>query len=246
MGGPSHDADPSISAKPAMNPRPPMTAPLRCVPVQEPPLEVIRRHLPDSIHRWSVGTYGAIGEFEYESGEPGLHVDLDRLSIRSNRGAIGVDDLSEVRAFALIDDAGETCEIAFCTPRRGAGRTIVSDLDAMTFDIGIAAPHIDMLVRVAPHDADTAAALRACIGQPLSREAATAIGRTSPMRILVSPIARVEVDQPIPPPGGCSPEGPHTHLLPHLLALGLPHAPGSPLPSGLFCGLSLYPARPRS
>jgi len=223
-----------------------MTAPLQCVPLPEKPDDIVRRHLGDSVHRWSVGTYGAIGEFEYDADEPGLHVDLDRLSVRSNRGAISVRDLREVRAFALIDDAGHTSEIAFCSPRRGFSRAIVAALDAVTFDVGIGSPHIDMLVRLAPHDAETASAMRACIGRPLSREAATAIGRASPMRILVSPIARLEVDQPIPPPGGCSPAGPHTHLLPHLLALGLPHSPDSPLPAGLYCGLSLYPAKPRT
>ena len=49
-----------------------------------------------------------------------------------------------------------------------------------------------------------------------------------------------EVHQPIPPQGGHSPEGPHTHLLPKLLAERRVHPPGSPLPVGLYCGLSLY------
>jgi hypothetical protein len=59
----------------------------------------------------------------------------------------------------------------------------------------------------------------------------------------VSAVARLEVHQPIPPPGGRSPEGPHTHLLPKFLKQGLTRSPKSPLPDGLFCGLSLYPPR---
>jgi hypothetical protein len=219
-----------------------MTGSPRCVRLDEPPRDIIRRHLANGAHRWSVGTYGAIGEFEYQAGEPGLKVDFDRLSIRSHRGALSVHDLHDVQVFALIDDDGQTREIAFCTPRRGSGRAVVTALDAVTFDIGIATPHIDLLVRLAPHCSEAASAMRACIGRPLSREAAAAIGQSSPLRIFASPIARLEVDQPIPPPGGRSPAGPHTHLLPHLLALGQPHAPNSPLPAGWYCGLSLYPA----
>jgi hypothetical protein len=220
-----------------------MSAPLSCRPLDEAPAAIIRRHLEDPAHRWSVGTYGAIGEFEYEAGEAELQIDLDRLTVASRRGSLRVHDLREARAFGLADDTGITREIAFCSPRVGAARAVVSVLDATTFDIGIAAPHIDMLVRLRAGDRETQELLRACVGRPLSREAAAAIGRTSPARILVSPIAWLEVDQPIPPPGGRSPDGPHTHLLPHLLALGLERAPGSPLPAGLYCGLSLYPAR---
>jgi hypothetical protein len=97
--------------------------------------------------------------------------------------------LSDAKLFALVDDAGRTREIAFCSPR----------------------------------------------------PAGPAIGRSSPTRILVSALARLEVHQPIPPPGGRSPEGPHSHLLPQFLKEGRAHAPGSPLPAGLYCGLSLYP-----
>lgn len=68
---------------------------------------------------------------------------------------------------------------------------------------------------------------------------AAAIARASPTRILVSGVARLEVHQPIPPPGGRSPDGLHTHLLPGHLAQGLARPPGLALPDGLFCGLSL-------
>ena len=82
------------------------------------------------------------------------------------------------------------------------------------------------------------------MGRPLlapGNPAGPAIGRSSPIRIFVSALARLEVHQPIPPPGGRSPEGPHSHLLPRYLKEGRVHAPGSPLPAGLYCGLSLYP-----
>lgn len=218
--------------------------PLTCRLLDEDPASLVRRHLADPCNGWSVGIYGALGEFEYALDEPGLVIELDALSIRSRRGALRVDGLAEAQVFALVDEAGRTREIAFCTARRGAGRVCITALDDRTFDVGLGAPHIDMLVRVCDDDGETAEILRSAVGQGLfapGNPAGAAIARASPSRILVSPIATLEVHQPIPLPGGRSPEGPHTHLLPRFLAQGRVHPPGSPLPDGLYCGLSLYP-----
>jgi hypothetical protein len=217
---------------------------LRSVALAEDPHAIVRRHLADPASRWSVGTYGAIGEFEYALGETGLTLDLERLSVSTPRGSLAIRDLAGVQAFALIDEDGRLREVAFCTKRQGARRATVTAVDRLTYDLGIAAPHVDLLVRVKEGDATTAAAMGAAEGTSLfapDNGAGAAIARASPTRILVSAVARLEVHQPIPPPGGRSPDGPHTHLLPHLLAEGRAHRPNSPLPEGLYCGLSLYP-----
>ncbi len=222
-----------------MSPRP-----LTCRPLDDDPATLVRRHLAEPAHHWSVGTYGVIGEFGYDADEPGLAIDLDRLWVESARGSLEVHGLAGAQAFALEDETGRVREIAFCSPRTGAGRDCIAALDERTFDVGIGAPHIDMLVRVAVGDADTARLLASVVGRPLfapDNPAGAAIARASPSRILQSPIARLEVHQPIPPPGGRSPEGPHTHLLPKYLVQRIAHRPDSPLPAGLYCGLSLYP-----
>ncbi|MBS0222729.1 MAG: hypothetical protein JSR91_18530 [Proteobacteria bacterium] len=219
---------------------------LRCVKLDEAPELIIQRHLADSGNGWSVGTYGAIAEFEYDADEPDLALDLETLSVRTRRGALEIVSLQDVTPLALLDDTGRTREIAFCTTRVGARRTTITELDEHTFDIGIAAPHVDMLVRLGHDHANARAALRASRGLNLFAPGVAAgavIAQTSPTRILASSIARVEVHQPIPPPGGRSPDGPHTHLLPTFLAKNLDRAPGSPIPEGLYCGLSLYPRR---
>jgi len=203
---------------------------MKCVPLTEGPREVARRHLADAGNGWSIGTWGAIGEFQYDADEPGLVLDLATLSVTSLRGALHIGDLADAKLFALVDEAGRTREIAFCSPRPAARRTTIHELDEM--------------VRLRADDAEARAALREGRGRPLlapGNPAGPAIGRSSPTRIFVSALARLEVHQPIPPPGGRSPEGPHSHLLPHYLKEGRVHAPGSPLPAGLYCGLSLYP-----
>ena len=217
---------------------------LTCRLLDDDPAALVRRHLAEPAHHWSVGTYGAIGEFGYDADEPGLAIDLDRLSVSTARGSLEVHGLDGVQAFALEDETGRVREIAFCSPRTGAGRDRITAIDARTFDVGIGAPHIDMLVRFVPDAVDAARVLSAAVGRPLfepDNPAGPTIGRASPSRILLSPIARLEVHQPIPPPGGRSPEGPHTHLLPKYLAQHIAHRPDSPLPPGLYCGLSLYP-----
>jgi hypothetical protein len=219
---------------------------LTCRPLDTDPAALVRRHLAEPVHHWSVGTYGAIGEFGYDAGEPGLAVDLDRLSVSTARGSLEVHDLAGTQAFALEDETGRIREIAFCSSRTGAGRDCIAAIDARTFDLGIGAPHIDMMVRFATDAAEAVRILESAVGRPLfasDNPAGLVIARTSPTRILQSPIARIEVHQPIPSPGGRSPEGPHTHLLPKYLAQRIAHRPDSPLPAGLYCGLSLYPRK---
>lgn len=217
---------------------------MKCVPLPDAPADLVCEHLAEAANGWSVGTWGAIGEFQYDADEPGLVVDLSALSVTSLRGALYIGDLSAATPFALIDDNGRTREIAFCSPASGTRHETITQLDGRTFDLGIGAPHIDMQVRLAEGDEETLAALRQGVGKPIlapGNPAGPAIARSSPTRIFASTLARLEVHQPIPPPGGKSPEGPHSHLLPHYLKEGRAHAPGSPLPAGLYCGLSLYP-----
>ena len=97
-------------------------------------------------------------------------------------------------------------------------------------------------------DTDLIAALDALEGKsalgPDGGKAAGLVIKTSPNRVLVSPIARVEVYAAIPGPGGESPMGPHTHMLPKLIASGRTHAANAPIPEGLQPVLSLHPGSP--
>ena len=217
---------------------------MKCEEIAGDPRDIVRRHLADPANGWSVGTWGAIGEFQYDADEPGLSVDLEALSVTTRRGALHVADLGNARLFRMVDARGRTREIAFCSAGQGVRRAVIHQLDDTLFDLGIGAPHVDLLVRLRPGDSATLAALREGLGQALlapGNPAAAAIARAGPTRIFVSALARLEVDQPIPPPGGRSPVGPHSHLLPGHLAEGRERAPDSPLPTGLYCGLSLYP-----
>ena len=66
----------------------------------------------------------------------------------------------------------------------------------------------------------------------------------NPHRVFISRLGRIEVYQPIPPPSGKSPEGPHTHVLPRLLKSGRTHPATEPVPEGWIPCAHLYPPHP--
>src|SRR5437899_3068482 len=82
---------------------------MNCVPLAEDPREIVRRHLAEAASGWSVGTWGAIGEFQYDDGEPGLVVDLDA-------GAPHVDMMVRIDQ----DDAAARAAL-----REGVGRSLL-------------------------------------------------------------------------------------------------------------------------
>lgn len=108
---------------------------------------------------------------------------------------------------------------------------------AVLFDLGLGRADMRFLVRTA--DPALVARLVALEGMPLSTvlgEAGPLLVEVSPDRVVETPLCRIEVSTPIPPPGGQSPVAPHTHLLPGPLALG------RLLPTGIGCPVGYTPA----
>jgi hypothetical protein len=66
----------------------------------------------------------------------------------------------------------------------------------------------------------------------------------NPHRVFISRLGRIEVYQPIPPPSGKSPEGPHTHVLPRLLKSRRTHPATEPVPDGWVPCAHIYPPHP--
>jgi hypothetical protein len=113
------------------------------------------------------------------------------------------------------------------------------------FDLGLDISHVDACVRV--RDAAAIEQLRAQAGKNVFAPDSSAMRivlATQPHRVFMSRCGRIEVYQPIPPPDGRSPQGPHTHVLPRLLGAGRSHAATEPIPDGLVPCLSVYPAHP--
>jgi hypothetical protein len=221
--------------------------------------------LGDPACAWSLGTDGAIAEFMRDRDEPVDIVAGDgSLSARTSRGAIRIDGSRVPRVVAYETPsraAGRWSHgVAFCLPAdeaHGPGRKVLAELgpdtnavaaedrDAILFDTGIGAPHIDFCVRT--RDATLIALLRKHVGESIFASGSptgAAIYSAQPHRISVSRLGRIEVFQPIASPDGRTPAGPHSHLLPGLLASGRTHAETTPVPDGFLSCLEAYPASP--
>ena len=113
------------------------------------------------------------------------------------------------------------------------------------FDLGLGALQADFCVRIS--DRSLAGRLRYHAGRAVFEPGNPAMGhdpRRQSHRVFLSRLGRIEVYQPIPPPSGKSPQGPHTHVLPQLLKSGRTHAATEPVPKGWIPCAHLYPPHP--
>jgi hypothetical protein len=226
-------------------------------------MDFLAGQLADIETGWSVGTFGAIAEFTRDRGEPAeLHQTCDTISVVTSRGGLCIVPRPDLRPIATESPTTESWShrVALCLPHEScamSGRKVLTEIgedggalrswdrDSVLFDLGLGSLQIDACVR--SNDPDVVAALRSRVGKSVfapGNDAMRMILSANPHRVFVSRIGRAEVFQPIPPPGGNSPDGPHTHVLPKLLAHGRTHAATEPLPEGWIPCAHLYPAHP--
>ena len=229
----------------------------------DPLMDLLAGQLADAEAGWSIGTFGAIAEF---TREPGEEIDLSVSSIGihavTNKGGIGIASHPELRLIASESLTSEswTQRVALCLPDAASamsGRTALTEIgpdhealrsqdrNSTLFDLGLGTLQIDACIRV--DDPMVVAELRTRTGKSVfapDSDAMRIILAANPHRVFLSRIGRAEVFQPIPPPGGRSPDGPHTHVLPKLLSHRRTHAATEPLPEGWIPCAHLYPAHP--
>jgi len=224
---------------------------------------LLRRAIADPDTQWSLGTFGAIAEFSRDEDEPAqLSMAAGSLSVITERGGMALRLDPAMRPFASesITRADWNQRVALCLPedacamnRRGVLTELGADTQALRgedrnailFDLGLGALQADFCVRIA--DDDVAALLRQHIGRPVFEPGNAAMGiilHANPHRVFISRLGRIEVYQPIPPPSGKSPDGPHTHVLPKLLKSGRTHPATEPIPAGWIPCAHLYPPHP--
>jgi predicted Fe-S protein YdhL (DUF1289 family) len=207
---------------------------------------------------WVMGVPGAVAEF---TAAPGARVDIetsgDTLIARTSGARLRMVFGDHVRALELAgQDAGERLILAVKReagrPERHPGLTLCgpdtnaidpADRDAMLVDLGIDRSGARFCVRL--RDGAALASVRAAEGLPLIESLpriGAALVTESPTRVIETALGRIEVDTRIPPPGGVSPAGPHTHLLPDHLATGRAMPPGMDLPRAYLPGAIFYGA----
>jgi hypothetical protein len=225
--------------------------------------DLISAQLEDAEAQWSLGTFGAIAEFMRDRDEPAEFARGETsLAVVTPRGGLRLLAHPEIRpyAFETVTTQAWSQRVAFLLPagkatmnRRAALTEIGPDAEALRgqdrratlFDLGVDALQVDCCVRVS--DPKLAAELRAHAGRSLFEAGNPAMGLIlvhSPDRVFITRIGRAEVYQAIPQPGDRAPEGPHTHVLPRLLAHRRTHAATEPIPRGLVSCAHLYPPHP--
>jgi predicted Fe-S protein YdhL (DUF1289 family) len=198
-------------------------------------IDDLRSYVVDTLRSgggtWVAGVYGAVAEFCVGDGEP---VDIDAgactITAISPRGAMSLALAEHVRALAF----GEAV-IVLAIPRehatlatrfgltslgRDAGSVRPSGRDEQLYDLGLGRIAAGFGVRTA--EPALRARLDRCAGlswQDVLSRIGAEIVQSSPTRVVRHSLGRIEVFTPIPPPGGPSPEGPHTHFQPSDIAL---------------------------
>lgn len=211
---------------------------------------------------WSIGVYGALAEFHRNEADACGGDGASRVV--TAHGAMRIEPPAAARAvayemLAALPDSWHH-GVALCLPRgecamhcRRVITEIGPDLEAirpedrgsLLFDLGLDAPGCDFHVRT--DDAYQIARLRTGIGSSLfdaRHNLLHEIPLMSPHRVFVSRLGRIEVYQRIAAPGGETPDGPHTHVLPKLLRCNRTHSANIPIPAGWVPCATLYPANP--
>ena len=226
-------------------------------------VELFAGQIADTDAQWSLGTFGAIAEFSRGPDEPAEIAQTETsVSAVTARGGIRLDAVAGLRpiAFETITTQSWSQRVAFCLPQQASAmgqRTAMTELGpdkhalrpqdraAILFDLGLDTLQVDACIRT--DDKGLVAKLRECAGHGLFEPGNPAMGLilgASPHRVFITRCGRAEVYQPIPPPGAVSPPGPHTHVLPKLLAHRRTHAATEPIPRGWVSCAHLYPAHP--
>lgn len=232
-------------------------------------IEAVRRLILEQAREpetgWSLGGFGAIAEFMRTPEEAASVVaDEAGVAVVTGLGAMRIDWIAGLRPVAYETATGQgdrwSHAVALCLEAGAAAmsrRTLVVELgpdraalrpqdrDAVLFDLGLGVAQADICVRTA--DPALLAQLRAGTGRSLFEPGNPLMGaviHAGPHRVFLGRPGRIEVYQPVPPADGKSPEGPHTHVLPKLLARGRTHAATAPTPAGWVPCAYLFPPHP--
>lgn len=207
---------------------------------------------------WVMGVVGAVAEF---APAPGATVQVaalgDTVTARTPGGALRLEIDQWVRALAFGPENDPATRIALVTlrekgrPDRHDGLTALGPdtaaLDAEArdhwlYDLGLNRSEARFCIRLPEGPARDA--VEAARGLPLAAalpRIGPALMAAQPVRVVETALGRAEVSAPIPPPGGRSPPGPHTHLLLDHLATGRATPAGLDVPRAYLSGVLWYP-----
>ena len=223
-------------------------------------IELIKHYLRAPESSWSNGVSGAIAEFMYDEDETVELRETDEcLSAVTDRGAISIKLPAQITCFAYEQlthcTRSWTQTVALALPQTQAGvkiNRVITDMgvdkDAVNdqdreerlFDLGLGLEPIRFCVRT--KEGRLIEKLTSLSGQVMldqGRDVLELLQSSSPARIVISKLGRIEVYTPIPTKGAGTERGPHTHLLPKLLS-----KKELVIPDGYSATFHIYPPHP--
>ena len=219
-------------------------------------LDQVEQRFADASGTFVAGVYGAVAEVLRDPDEPfEAHRTGSVLTLATRRAALRLEAAAWMTAFEIArPDRLPLIALAVPVARAGTvGPAALTDLGpddrgllhrdwrGRRFDLGLGRRAARFSIRCSD---ELSAVVTPHCGTPwpdcLGRIGMGVLG-ASPVRVIEAPCLRAEVDTVIPPPGGASPEGPHTHLLPDHIAQGFDTPPTVPLPKGYVLSALFYP-----
>lgn len=222
--------------------------------------------LNDSQTGWSIGTFGAIAEFNRQPEETvSIMQNSNCATAVTNLGSLQLNHHPEA-CFLPYESLSKfktawSQGVVICLPEimaHMANNAVITDMGeddgalsnidgGRLFDLGLSVFHVDTCVRT--NDQSLIRTMEKYTGTRLFGEDNAVfeiLREANPARVFQSKLGRIEVYQPIPSPdsGSVTPDGPHTHLMPELLAYNRTHAANIPVPKGWLPCLALYPPNP--
>jgi len=207
---------------------------------------------------WSMGVEGALAEFVVAGGRAEVVRRGRTVEAVTLGGGLRLAIPAAAQAFAVADphppDGPGAVYLAVPRASLGVPPPVVTvlgpdraalrpeDGGGVLVDLAVGRAAAAFCIRTG--DAALLTRLRAVEGSTWP-DALAAVGpavvAASPHRVVSTPVGRIEVWNPIPPDQGTSPDGPHTHLLPALLATGRELPAGHKLPAGLAPAAAFHP-----
>ena len=220
-------------------------------------VELLEELIRSGSGAWTFGIPGAVAEFTAAADEALVRRTGPIIEAVAAGGGLRLAVSATTGLFTTAEPPGEAATLVVAEPvaaRIGppAAVTVLgSDGDALRaadrgatlIDLGFGRAAARFCVRT--DDPALAARLTAEEGagwEDALHRVGPHILERSPHRVVLTAAGRAEVYSPIPPPGGTSPDGPHTHLLPRLLASGRDLPAGLELPPGVVQGAIYHPA----
>jgi hypothetical protein len=200
---------------------------------------------------WSFGVQGAVADFAFDGDPTTVARHGDEIEVTTPRGAMrlsfaGSTGFAAGEAVIVARSPGPAVApppgLALARPDHDA--VDPAHRHATLVELGLGRLAVRFCFRTEdPYLLEAARALTGCRLADVLARLGPLLAERSPHRVVITALGRCEVFTPIPRPGGASPDGPHTHLLPDALATGLDLPAGLVLPEGFVAGVTFHPGR---